>query len=296
MTITIKDEQILKLLTDDYLTVIKVSSLLKISRQAVYKHITKLKEKGLLKGSSMRGFTKANLSHKGGFTFRLHDIELRLILPTESRYKKRTVFYKGSRSHIYRYSVRVWSKDKHFYANSIKECYNQADVFFSLLIQFLEDKYKISIQGVETSHTGEIEKVGCRMAEAVNKEGYRWQFRGPDHKVWLETDKSLKRENSEVKHPETSREDGELIFEGIYNSWRNGTAFTPQKGTEAIYLLIQAQKTTQKQLDYYAKNNASHAMLLQDLRVAVRSLAKNVNYKMKKRSIRQKELGGFFHD
>jgi len=264
--ITERQKQVLNLLTDQYKTPKQVQSRLKISKTAFYKHLNKLKEKGLIIGNAMGGFTKPNLSHMGGVlqkpSFRLHDMELNLKLATTSKYKGRTGFWKGTRFKIFKTTIRVWQKDKHFYSDNVDDCYKQASIFFKQLIYYISQKYKIAIQSYEISHMGEIEEVDSETAKAVNKKGERWQFRGKDNKVWLETDKSLKRNNTETKHTKTSKEDAEQLFEGIHNSWREGSAYLPQQATDIINQILKIQLNAEKKQEVYAENMKAHAELI----------------------------------
>lgn len=280
----------LKYLTDYFYDIKKTASRLKITERAVYKHIGKLRNFSLIIGSSKGGFTKPNLSHMGGFTkqptFRLHDAEIRLTLRGTSKHNKKTCFYRGTRYHIYKTSIRIWQKNRHFYGNTIKKCYDQAELFWNDMFRMIKEKHNLHIIDIEESHVGEIEEISSEMAKKVNKEAKqgktkRWQFHSTeDNKVWFETDKSLKRDNSETKHSDTSREDGELIFEDIYNGYRDKTAYTPRQCTHMINALFEDRK-------FHAENQRSHVEMVRE----VRDYFKNDKDEMRKEQLEnQKEM------
>lgn len=286
LQLTQRETEILKALTEDFLTPSKVSLRLKISKVAVYKHIKKLRLKGYLNGSSYKGFTNAMVSVKGGFTdvptfpvegpyLRLHGREYHLTLKKEYLKKQAPKFLWGTKLYVYKTTARLFQADRHIYAKTTEELKDLSDRFFNAIFNYIEDRLNIPIGNVTISHIGHIAEVNSEFAKAAEAKQSKIYIKAPeDGKVWLITDKSLNRNETETTHSKTSLKDSALVFDRVFNAYRSGTALEPLEVTEAIGRLAIIQEKTQQQLLYYAENNAAHSDLLINATLAIKELSK----------------------
>ena len=291
---TAQELLIISLLTEQYKTPKQIIYSLKISHSRIYQIINSAKKKGLLKGSQGLGWTKPTLSPIPPLdnpldnppTFpmeiRLHGQEFQITLARQTRHKKRVLFRQGARVHIYKQSIVLWGSDQlMFYGNTPDDCLKQSMAFWQNIFYWIEERIN---QYFFSKNTGVIKQVAAHYEE-VNSNFAKVQGNDrivirstADQKVWLETDKSLKPDNTECKHPDTAHQDAQKVFDDVFNSWRDGKALTPMEATKAIGDLAM-------NMHYYAENMRSHVK-------AIKLLAKNIGQmnKSKLKDTKQKEL------
>jgi len=272
----INDKELLRYLTEDNLTISKIANLKGISRQALYKRLRKLKKKGLIVGSSYKGFTNCMHSAWGGLHYkkiRVHAGEFRIILSQDSGHKKRVIHFLNNRIHIYKRSIRIWGKVD-FIGDSVEEAINKAQEFYNNFFTRLQYKidiffYKEGYLRITQTKDFHIENSGCLFAKAAFKKDFnKITVKDPkDNKIRFQFDKSLGLKNTEAIHPEHSVEDAEVIFDDVFNSLVDGSAFTPRQATQAIGKLAHSSKA-------YIENIEKHLDVLDDMKKTMHNINK----------------------
>lgn len=262
--LTKKEDSVLNLLCNAKNPIKTVISSLKISRRMVYKYIDKLKDKGYLSGNSYYGFTKAHISdpylEKRVHKLRLHGLQFHITFPNPSKYKRRVIRWKGNTLVIYRNSMEIYSgSDRHFFGQTTKDCLQEAFKYYDVFFHRVQQRYGIEFykEGKDNVELvdGEIEEYNSETGKWLKKEDVnRLQVRATaDGVVWMEYDHSKKGINIDLKHPKTFLNDSELIFDNIFNSWRDKTAMTPLEITEALSILVTSQQTQENKLSAFEK-------------------------------------------
>lgn len=284
-------EQIRKMLTEEFLTPKQIALKRKTSVQAVYKIIRKLKEKGELQGSMNTPYHSPNPPTNIKPSIRLHGQQFSITLTAPSTHTGLTFLLSGVKVKVLNRVILIWSKAVEFQGDTTEHALKQSMGFWHTFFLRLEDRLKIYFY---SQNKGSIKLVASHYEEQdsetgkyMDKKGERLQIRSTkDGMVWLTTDRSFKLENTEALHPKTSYEDSQLIFDNIFNSWRDKKAYTPEETTNAIGQLA-------AQFHFYQKNMETHVKAIQQLSYSVKRLTKVVEAKKACRDREQKDLGGW---
>lgn len=253
MVETKKEEEVRKALTEQFLTPKQIANRRKTSVQVVYKTIKKLKEKGILRGSMDTPYHSFNPPSNFKPSLRLHGQQFSVTLSLPSRHRGLTFLLEGVKVKVFNRSIQIWSKHKDFSGSTTEEVLKQSMAYWHTFFLRLEERLKVFFY---SQNKGEIRQVAAHYEEQdsetgkhCSKKGERLQIRSTkDGMVWLTTDKSFRLENTEALHPKTAYEDSQLVFDDIFNSWRDGKAFTPREATDAIGRLATLQAQSQERL------------------------------------------------
>lgn len=256
--LTKKEQEILTLLTTEFLTVKQVALRRQTSVQSVYKIKKKLEKKGVL----TKQFKKVEKKRCGFKPFRalgvrLHGQEFNVKLlwksPKYKEYIGKLVYIDGNTVRCYRDSVEVYGNvsfegvdEQRATAESLK--YWQR--FFSLLESDLKvivvKPRKNNIELVR-AHYAEINNEMAREAE-VSGEHIRI-FAREDGKLWFVIDNSFNLFEAETQHRETSKRDMMIVRKHL-NDWRDND---PPSSSELmsmlgeVVLLIKEQASVNKE-------------------------------------------------
>lgn len=300
MQITERNLKVLDCLTPPTsLTIPKTAKILGISRIRVYQHIDILRKAGMIKGTSFKGFTKTEKPMAIGSTslykplIRLHNIQWRCEIKNRLRThnKKKldgvTITFHGN---VILFHQR---NEQSFIGKTTEECLAKSNQFWGIFFQHFEDKYNTTILLREKTHKGEFEEVSSEFAINAKKKGDKIYIRDKEGKAWLVTDKSLNTTNTEAKHAQTSPKDSEMVFDRVFNSYRERTALEPLEVTRAIDTLrgIQEDIINRQHKDFYEKVVTPFQAEMKTHLGLLRQEIITINKSKKERKFRQEGLG-----
>jgi hypothetical protein len=268
-TLSLEQEEIIKLLCDDFITVKQVAKQRNTSVQAVYKTIKKLIETGYLKGGLKQGFRKGGMVTGGGVEkvkhtenkyYRLHglqyDIKILQSGETFQKLKNQTTSIRIDNNTIVVYSdkIEVFSgENKDWQDKTINGCFEQAHNYYDLFFSQLENKLNIIILKDRCTNIklvkGHLAEVEGGIAKEISLTDNLMLLRRSDGKVFFMFDKSKGLNESETIHPQHFKQDAQIIYEKQLRSWvEHPESLTNNELSQLIKVVLDVQKTTQEQL------------------------------------------------
>lgn len=232
--ITKTQKQIIELLKEEGSTK-RVALRRRTSIRAVQKIVKRLKEKGIISGSSYRGFV-FNVPEKDFIKkVRLHGQEFNLKLKfkgTKFPIHQKTFIFEGNKVRLYKKSIEIYSK-KSFYANTPYEARAKSINYFKAFFFKLQDHLDIQFKQIKQvkSHYAEEEN---ELAQDYNNKKQKLSIRAKeDNKTWAMIDFSLNENEFETLHPKTSFEDMEKVKE-FFQDIRDNPHYKPSVSTKLI--------------------------------------------------------------
>jgi len=232
--LTETEEQVLKMWTEYFWTVEKISSARQTSKRAVYKTLEKLREKGLLtqknqlRTKSLCGSEKSSQNLEKNY-IRFHSLELNVkIIKTSKFYedlkKKSNVFsFKGDTVRLYKKSLEVYINQS-FSANNVNDARTLGFNYYQLLLKKLEDKLQITLfrdgynnVRIVKQHFSEVNN---ELASDMNKKKDKMSLKGVDGKEWLLVDNSHNLNELETVHSEFAERDMREIIKPFFDDLR----------------------------------------------------------------------------
>jgi hypothetical protein len=291
-TLTKAEEEVIRLLSEEFLTPNKIAIRRGCSKQAVSKIISNLKKKGAINAvynkvdktqSTCKPFKKNMI--------RLHGQEFNIrILYKDQKYKKlkkksNIIFIDGNTIRLYANSIEVYSGQS-FMADDVDKATAKSFKYWNKLFARLEHDLKVILvkprsQNIKlvNNHYSEINN---GLAKDLNIKAEKIRIYGEDDgKLWFLIDNSFNLHEAETVHSEHAQEDMRGTIRPFFNELRKSKGYTPQFVLHALNELI-------KDREYYAKNLKSHVAAIRDLGKGIKMLKKDVNNLTKR--LNQKKL------
>lgn len=268
-----QEEELIALLKD-HLTLKEIASRRKISVRAIQKQIKKLKDKGILMGSSLRGFVFRSTTTPSPKTnlIRLHGQEFNLTLKFKgSDYQPNKILtFENCTIRTFNNSVEVYSL-KSFYGKSGYETKKYSIDYFNSYFLRLADYLNVYFKSVRevNAHYSEVEN---ELAQDYNKKGAKLYLKGSDHKTWLKVDFSLKENELELVHPQRSLEDTDKVIKPFFDSLRD-KPFTAYDFRD-LYNLTEASIKNQER---YMVNIENHLKAIEEMRLTMKAIREGLN-------------------
>lgn len=266
--ITPLEQEVLYLLTQEFLTPKQVSIRRQCTKQAISKIIVNLKKKGFLK-KDFQGVDKSVWPSQPEHLVRLHGMEFNVnILWKDENYKKvlaRTniLYVDGNTVRLYPDSVEVYALNSYF-GEDATQATSKAMSYFQKFFVKLENQLKVILVRPESQNIrvvkAEYAEVANEYAKECNLTGDRLKvYARDDGKLWFEIDNSFKLHEAETKHPLTSKPDMDKV-RAAFNDYRDNQPPLPsqislslQKTQEALFEVAQAQLNTNTQIQTLVK-------------------------------------------
>jgi len=245
----------------------------KTSLQATYKILKKLKEKGLISGSSYKGFkTQTTLTPSTKKIIGLHGQEFNLQLKfKDNNYQKsqKSMYFHGNKIRLYKNSLEIYSKQS-FYGRSTWEANIKSKIYFKKFFYKLSDKLGIIIKSVKqvNSHYAEEDNEIARDNKIKRK---KLQIKGEDGKIWAKTDFSLNENEFETIHPKTSEDDINKVVD-YFNDIRDKFHYKPSELTELLTRIGLNQQM-------FNDNLVKHMKVLDDMKLTLKIIRKQFENK-----------------
>lgn len=248
-------KEILKYLTKDFLTVQQIAKRRQTSRQAVYKIIRKLKEKGLIS----RGFTFKGVDKQKGFTkknkIRLHNIQETIKILDKSKFYLNYIKKKSNKLETKEFTamltenyVNVYTTEYNsFYGDTVEQCYIKAIKFFRKAYIKIENRLRITIdkEGYLNKRwvRQHIAETNNEIAAKANADKERIVVHDDeDGKEAIITDNSFNLNELECIHPTKAKEDAKLVIEKHIKAMRKEGSLDVIELTNLIKSTLLIQK------------------------------------------------------
>ncbi len=315
--LTTAQKEILHLIVDEFLTIKQIAQRRKCSLQAIYKIISKLKEKGELS-------VGLNKVEKVESTFnqsdiRLHGQEINVrIIWQDNKYqellkKSNTLFIDGNTIRLYKNSIEIYSGQS-FFGKTINESEKKSLEYLERFFIRLEHELKI---GIIKNRARNIKIVNQHYARgnseicdnSVKNRERVWVHAEEDGKLCFITDDSFGFREDETVHPITSKLDRKAVDKQV-NDWRLNNPPTQSElasnqaetgqGLKILTGVVSEQvkmvsglPTTLNKLE---KQISSHLILIKEYRKENITWRKNTEKKIRKelKNQEQTKLGGWF--
>lgn len=243
--------EVLFLLTKEFLTVNQIALRRGTSNKAVYKVLDILKKKGII--NRAYSLVERNIPTLQPFnhSIRLHAQEFNIkILWKNTRYrellkKSNLLDIDGNTIRLYKNSIEVYS-NKSFYSEDINKATSKSIQYFNKLFVRLEHELKIIILKPRFQN---IKMVNAHYSEVNNELAKDYELKGEkikvytteEAKLWFTIDNSFNLHEAETLHPQSSKQDIEKVKD-VFNDIRDNEHLKLSELSECI-------ATTSKQIN-----------------------------------------------
>jgi len=226
---------ILRLITEEYMTPVKIALMRGTSTRTVYKTIKILKEKGLLNYKTKKVHKKlCTQENKKKESIRLHaqEFSIKLIKKGKNynnlKSNANTIIIDDNTIRLYNDSLEIYS-GKSFYSDDVtKATYNSFE-YWNKFFKRLENDLDVLI--VKNRHQNiklvkhHYASINNGMAKEFNEKKIKIRlYATEDNKMWFELDFSLKHNEAETTHLETAERDMQLVVNKVFNDLRDSYA------------------------------------------------------------------------
>jgi len=277
LILTPSEEEVLRLITEEFFTPKQISYRRKCTHQAVYKIIKKLKQKGAF-NIGLHKVAKIQPTMQPNEKIRLHAQEFNIkILWQDSKYpnllKRSNIFFiDGNTIKLYRNSVEIYSGQS-FYGENADVSTRRSLTYWKRFFVRLEHELKVILVKPRSRNIRLVNQhyahIDSEITENAIEKGERIRiFAKEDGKLAFITDDSFGFKEDETLHPTTAKFDRKAVDKQV-NDWRiNNPPTNSQLSTNIM------QVTENQQV--FDRNMKSHLKVLGDLGKAVQELTKTV--------------------
>ena len=261
MELTKSEKEVHSLILSEYLTAKQLAIRRQCSRQAINKIMVSLKKKGYLTINNH----PVDKSHSTMSTksIRLHAQEwnIKILFKDEryqeSREKSNVRIIDGNTVRLYKESLEIYGKM--FYNKTANLVTMDSFQYWNRFFVRLESELNIIIlkkgyQNINLAHCGHYAEIDNGLARMLNNNKEWVKITATeDGKVWFTFDNSLKFNEAEAVHSQTSKHDMQEVLEPFFNDLRDNRPFLPSQMMGYMKELAAAQINTQTQLSMILK-------------------------------------------
>jgi len=253
-------KQVLAMLTsDEPLTIKQIANRRQTSVRAVNLIVEKLKNKGLLTGSSYRGFqTGAHCNSRGVPNLSLHaqrftiGVKAFTTAYAEQQYMgkmgNKGFYYRGQCVKFRSGIVEIYST-RHFKARTGNDVLAKQCLYWNTFIDGLQSKYGLVLDLSEIKEVyAEVAMLNNGIALRQNKLNDRIFYYDDEGKLWLKTDKSFRGNDLEFVGTESTTALGDAErFERHLRDWRDPECASPLMFQRVITDVVKVLSNQQQQ-------------------------------------------------
>ena len=311
-SLTKAEKEVLEMITEKFYNIKQMQLIRNCSRQAVYKIVKKLKDKGALN----LGLQKVDKNQPTCQPYlnnqvRLHGQEFNIkILWQDSNYqrvlKKSNILYiDGHTIRFYKNSIEIYAGEgTSFFADDESRAEKKSFVYWKKFFAKLENRLKIILIKEGSSNIRIVAQHFSRgdseIYQNAAKNGKLIKvYAEEDGKLCFITDDSFSMNEDETVHPTTAKPDRGAIDKHI-NDWRLKNPMTNSQiqqlvgqNAQSVSGMMNMQKNLPLVLNKLEQQIASHLALIQEYRRENIRWRKAETKKIKK-NINQSKLGEFF--
>lgn len=286
--LTQAESEVLKLITEEFLTPKQIQLRRQCSRQAFYKILKNLKNKGAINtGLQKVDKTEGLVNQVNQQLIRLHGQEFNIrIIYQDQNYQRalsrsNIIYIEGHTIKLYRSSLEVYAGEGiSFYGDNAQECFSKSLLYWKKFFTRLENQFKLILIKPNTQNVKLVNQHFARGDSEVYKNATEHKekikiFAKEDGKLAFLTDDSFGFMEDETVHPKTAKPDREEIDKQI-NDWRLHHPPTNSQLTQHITNVSQLLGVQTGNLNYHAENMKTHVEAIAKLGNAVEELTKLV--------------------
>lgn len=275
-------------LLEEGLTIRKIANLRGTSVQAVYKTINKLKKKGVLSGTQLRGFkkvrsTKISTTNNWKNAIRLHGLSFRIKILNSSDYYHRLRNIKNV-DHVDNNTIRLNRESLIVY---IEEEFTHPDIdkvnadcmdYLNHLLLKLENSYRIVLTRPRFTTIKQLSAHYSEINNELSKDYLERKeklniYARDDGKLWATIDNSFNLKEFEALHPNTAERDIRKVV-NVFNDYRENDLPLPSETFRMI-------NDTAKNLEDYGKHIKTHTQAMISLAESIKILNKKLSEEQK---------------
>lgn len=301
--LTKTEAEILNLLSKEFLTIKEITQRRKTTKQAVYKIIRKLKEKGVISKTLKKVYFSGCGNHQN-LPIRLHAQEINIqILYKTSKYQKlkeesNVIIIDGNTINLYNNSIIIYSGHSFYGKDEGEATRNSWDYWLGLITRLEHDLDVILIKNrkhnikLVKNHYAYTESEVCK--NAIENNDKILIPTTDDGKIWFITDDSFGLKEDETIHPETAKQDRNTI--DLYvNDWRDNKPLTNSQIVKIQAETVQNLNILTKTMTEYGKHIKSHTRAIKTLSKALPKLVSILeDTKKENEDLKQRRLKDFF--
>jgi len=249
--LTYTEQEVLNLLTDEFMTPKQIQQRRNISQQAVSKIICSLRKKGAFNSGIAKVVKLQRTIQPNNQKIRLHGQEFNIkILHQDHKYnevltRSNTIVSDGNTIRLYKNSVEVYSGHS-FYADDVQKATARSLVYWNRFFARLEHDLKVILVKPNSQN---IKLVNQHYAETNNEFSKECERKGDnvriyskeDGKLWFVVDNSFNMHEAETLHPKTAKQD----MEGV-KAFMNDIRETPVTMSDLRGVLKQSMEVNQE--------------------------------------------------
>ena len=289
-----EQEDVLYLLTKEFLTIKQTALRRKTTVQAVYKTVNKLKKKGYLK-IGFKGVEKIQTTFKPPRNqIRLHAQEFNIkILYKDEKYKKilknsNLLNIDGNTIRLYNNSLEIYSGNSFYSDDTQKATVNSLEYWNKFFIRLENDLKIIFIKPrsqnirLVNQHYAEVNN---ELAEEYEKKAEKIRvYTNDDGKLWFLIDNSFNLHEAETLHPKEAQRDMRDIVKPFFNDLRDNRPPLPSEMNKYIQDIVVVTKGIQDNQLIFDKNMKSHIKAIKELGIGIREMNKLIKERQKRLS------------
>ena len=298
--LTSTQNEVLHLLSDEFLTIKQIAKRRHSSIQAIYKIINKIKKKGVL-DIGLNRVEKVEPTHSES-DVRLHGQEFNIrILFQDNKYQKlleksNTMFLDGNTIRLYKNSIEIYSGQS-FYGQTANISESRSLSYWWAFIAKLEHNLKVSLIKPKSRNIKIVNQHYARGNSEIAEDSIKnkervWVYAEEDGKLCYITDNSFGFKEDETIHPITGKLDRKAVDRQV-NDWRLNNPPTNSELNRNIEQLTNITINQQSQILQYTKQIKSHLALINAYRKENKAWRKNESIKIEKEVNNQTKLNEY---
>jgi len=290
-----EQQEILLMITEDFLTPKQISIRRETNISAVYKTIKKLKEKGVLRWGGRKGVENfrttphphlkqpkhSDKSKSFDRYIRLHaqEFNIEILYKTEQyeyfRQKSNIITIDNNTIRLYKTSIEVYS-GKDFNAEDEVRATALSMQYWTKFFFKLEDYLKIILIKPRSNNikivNNHYAEVNNEIAKEYNRKKIKLHiYTKDDGKLWFTIDNSFNLNEAETQHPETAKNDMGKVKD-FFNDIREKKSLLPSETTQSISILSDTFSKFMQEQAHYAENLRTHVEAIKKLSEGVEKM------------------------
>lgn len=299
-SLTEAEKEVLQLLTEEFLTPKQIRIKRECSKQAVYKIIKSLKQKGVLTNGNNKVDLKGGSSQPSHQRLHSQQFRIRLISKSQKYHKvmdnSNMIEIDGNTIRLYKDILEIYS-NKSFFGVDEQEATNKSLSYWKSFITRLENEFGVILQKPRTQNIRIVKQHYAETNSKLAKESQRLGkeikvYCNEDNKLAVIMDNSFNLNERECIHPEHNKQHSEAISKQVSDFIENDPP-TNSELQNSIAQLTNISAQQQNQIIQYTKQIASHLKLIQEYRKENIRWRKSETAKINKQITNQKRLNEF---